>query len=215
MKIVIQLVLWVLIGFLGFKVYDSINSSVQFQEVKQERFAAAVAKLKDIRKAQAAYKTVTGKYAQNYEKLAAFIDTAKFTIKQQRDSSFIRFDKQLKIDRSVDTVVFDILGYESVKDSLFSDIDYRKLDVVEFGEGKTAEVKLSSGIVEKNQILYPVYKAEVSKVDLLKDQKSDYVEQELKVKSLEEINGTHIFVGSLEEINTNGNWPIVYDKVSQ
>ena len=212
MKIVIQLVLWVVIGFLGFKVYDSVNSSVKFQEVKQERFSMAVAKLKQIRKAQGAYKTVTGKYAQNYEKLAQFIDTAKFTIKQQRDSSFVRFDKQLRIDRSVDTVVFDILGYESIKDSLFSSIDYRSFNVIEYGEGKTAEVKLASGVVEKNEILYPVYKAEVAKQDLLADQKPDYVEQELKAKSLEEINGTHIFVGSLDEINTNGNWPIVYDK---
>ncbi len=212
MKIVIQLVLWVVIAFLGYKVYDSVNSSVKFQEIKQERFAEAVSKLKNIRKAQGAYKTVTGKYAQNYEKLAQFIDTAKFTIKQQRDSSFIRFDKQLRIDRSVDTVVFDILGYESIKDSLFSEINYRKFDVVEFGEGKTAEVKLSSGVVEKNEILYPVYKAEIAKKDLLADQNPVYIDQELKAKSLEEINGTDIFVGSLEEINTNGNWPIVYDK---
>jgi len=212
MKIVIQLVLWVAIAFLGYKVYDSVYSSVKFQEVKQERFAIAVEKLKDIRKAQAAYKTVTGKYASDYEKLAKFLDTAKFTIKQQRDSSFIRFDKELRIDRSIDTVVFDILGYESIKDSLFSKTDYRKFDIVEFGEGKSAKIDLTTSVVEKNEILYPVYKAEIAKKELLADQDANYVEQEEKAKSLEEINGTHILVGSLDEVNTNGNWPIVYDK---
>jgi len=212
MKIVIQLVLWVAIGVLGYLVYNSVYSSVKFQEVKQERFAIAVEKLKDIRKAQAAYKTVTGKYASDYEKLAKFLDTAKFTIKQQRDSSFIRFDKELRIDRSIDTVVFDILGYESIKDSLFSKTDYRKFDIVEFGEGKSAKIDLTTSVVEKNEILYPVYKAEIAKKELLADQDANYVEQEEKAKSLEEINGTHILVGSLDEVNTNGNWPIVYDK---
>jgi len=212
MKIVIQLVLWVVIAFLGYKVFDSVYSSVKFQEVKQVRFAEAVKKLKDIRKAQAAYKTVTGKYASDYEKLAQFIDTAKFTITQQRDSSFIRFNKELRIDQSIDTVVHDILGYESIKDSLFSKIDYRKLNVVAFDEGKAADIKLTTSAVEKNEILYPTYKAVIAKKDLLIDQDPTYVEQEEKVKSLEEINGTHIFVGSLEEVNTNGNWPIVYDK---
>jgi len=212
MKIVIQLVLWVVIAFLGYKVYDSVYSSVKFQEVKQERFAEAVKKLKEIRKAQAAYKTVTGKYASDYDKLARFLDTAKFKITQQRDSSFVRFDKELRIDRTIDTVVVDVLGYESIKDSLFSNVDYRNFDAVEYGEGKMAKINLTSSVVVKNEILYPTYLAKVSKKELLADQNAAYVEQEEKVKSLEEINGTEIFVGSLEEVNTNGNWPIVYDK---
>ena len=212
MKIVIQLVLWVVIAFLGYKVYDSVYSSVKFQEIKQERFAEAVKKLKEIRKAQAAYKTVTGKYASDYEKLAQFIDTAKFTIKQQRDSSFVRYDEELRIDRSIDTVVFDILGYESVKDSLFSKVDYRKFNVVDYGDGKTAKIDMTTSVVEKNEILYPTYVAKISKKDLLTDQNPSYVEQEEKAKSLDEVKGPIISVGSLEEVNTEGNWPIVYDK---
>jgi len=213
MKIVIQLVLWVVIAVLGYQIYNSIMSKVKFEEIKQERFAKAVEKLKDLRKAQAAYKTVTGKYASDYEKLAKFIDTAKFTITQQRDSSFVRFDKELRIDRSIDTVVVDILGYESIKDSLFSKTDYRKFDFVAFGEeGQTAKIDLRTSVVEKNDILYPVYKAEIAKKELLADQDSNYVQQEEKAESLEEINGPSISVGSLDEINTNGNWPIVYDK---
>ncbi len=212
MKIVIQLVLWVAIAFLGYKVYDSVYSSVRFQEVKGVRFAKAVNQLKKIRTAQAAYKTVTGKYAGDYEKLAQFIDTAKFTITQQRDSSFIRFNKQLRIDQSIDTLVVDVLGYESIKDSLFSKVDYRQLKNISFGEGQVASIKLETSSVEKNSILYPTYQATVAKRDLLADQAANYIDQEEKLQSLEEINGTHITVGSLGEVNTNGNWPIVYDK---
>ena len=213
MKFVIQLVLWVVIAFLGYKVYDSVYSSVRFQETKTERFATVVNKLKEIRKAQLAHKTVTGKYATSFEGLAQFIDTAKFEITQRRDSSFTRFDKSLRIDKSIDTVVVDVLGYESVKDSLFKNNDsYKNLSLVEVSPEKTAKIKLETDIMIKNEIEYPLFKASIDKVAILDDQPLNYLEEELEANSLDEINGPSIYVGSLDEISTNGNWPLVYDK---
>lgn len=212
MKFVIQLVLWVVIAFLGYKVYDSVYSSVEFQKTKKERFAKAVTKLKDIRKAQLAHKTVTGKFAPSFESLSKFLDTAKFEITQRRDSSFTRYDKSLRIDRSVDTVVVDILGYESVKDSLFKNVDYTKLHMVEVTPEKNAEITMKTDVITKNETDYPVFKAKIAKKAVLFDQPEDYINEEEQANSLEEINGPEISVGSLEEINTNGNWPVVYDK---
>ena len=212
MKFLVQLVLWVVIAFLGYKVYDSVYSSVRFQEVKEQRFAQVVTKLKDIRKAQLAHKTVNGTFASSFENLTKFIDTAKFQITQRRDSSFTRFDKSLRIDRSIDTVVVDILGYESVKDSLFKNSDrYTKLNIVEV-EGQKAAINMETGVITKNETDYPVFKATVNKKDVLFDQDDNYVTEEAQATSLDEINGPNIFVGSLNEINTNGNWPLVYDK---
>ena len=213
MKFLVQLVLWVVIAFLGYKVYDSVYSSVRFQQVKEARFAEVVTKLKDIRKAQLAHKTVNGTFATSFENLTKFIDTAKFQITQRRDSSFTRFDKSLRIDRSIDTVVVDILGYESVKDSLFKNSDrYTKLNEVKVIENKTADIKLETGVITKNEIDYPVFKASVAKKDILFDQDETYITEEEQANSLDEINGPEIYVGSMDEINTNGNWPIVYDK---
>lgn len=210
MRYVIQLVLWVVIAFLGYKVYDSVYSQVDFQKIKKERFTQAISKLKEIRTAQVAHKTVTGKYANSYENLSQFIDTAKFTITQQRDSSFTRYDKALRIDKPVDTVVVDILGYESIKDSLFKGVNYNKLDVIKIGE-KEIKIGMKTSVIERNEILYPVFAAKIAKKDILFDQDENYVEQEDKVESLGEINGDEIKVGSLDEINTNGNWPVSYD----
>ena len=78
-------------------VFNSINGPVKFNQVKKVRYAKAIENLKDIRKAELAYKTVTGKFEKDPAKLIAFIDTAKFTLTQRRDSSFIRFNKILKI----------------------------------------------------------------------------------------------------------------------
>ena len=213
MKFGIQLVLWLVIGFLGYKVYDSVYSKVRFQEVKQERFAEVVSKLKDIRRAQLAHKTVTGTFASSFENLSKFIDTAKFEITQRRDSSFTRFDRSLGIDRSIDTVVVDVLGYEAVKDSLFKNSSrYKTLNQVKINDEKTATIGMETSVINKNDIDYPVFKATIAKKDVLFDQEETYIEEEEEQNSLEEINGTDIYVGSLEEINTNGNWPIVYDK---
>ena len=213
MKFGIQLVLWLVIGFLGYKVYDSVYSKVRFQEVKQERFAEVVSKLKDIRRAQLAHKTVTGTFASSFENLSKFIDTAKFEITQRRDSSFTRFDRSLGIDRSIDTVVVDVLGYEAVKDSLFKNSSrYKTLNQVKINDEKTATIGMETSVINKNDIDYPVFKATITKRDVLFDQDENYIEEEEEQNSLEEINGTDIYVGSLEEINTNGNWPIVYDK---
>ncbi len=213
MKFLVQLVLWVVIAFLGFKVYDSVYSSVRFQEIKEERFAKVVTKLKDIRKAQLAHKTVNGTFASSFENLSKFIDTAKFQITQRRDSSFTRYDKALRIDKSVDTVVVDILGYESVKDSLFKNSDrYNRFNSIAVTDSKTAPITMETGIITKNETDYPVFKATINKRDVLFDQDETYVSEEEKAQSVEEINGDNIFVGSLDEINTNGNWPIVYDK---
>lgn len=213
MKFLVQLVLWVVIAFLGYKVYDSVYSSVRFQQEKEARFAGVVTKLKDIRKSQLAHKTITGTFASSFENLTKFIDTAKFEITQRRDSSFTRFDKGLRIDRSIDTVVVDILGYESVKDSLFKNTDrYTKLNQIQVTPEKSATINMETGVISKNEIDYPVFKASVAKKEILFDQDETYITEEEQANSLDEINGPNIYVGSMDEINTNGNWPIVYDK---
>ena len=65
MKTIIQIVLWVGCIALGYLIYNSVTGPIKFNEVKQERFAKVVAKLKDIRNSQEAYKTVNGRYANN------------------------------------------------------------------------------------------------------------------------------------------------------
>ena len=193
MKYIVQLVLWVVIAFLGYKVYDSVYSSVRFQEIKETRFAEVVTKLKDIRRAQLAHKTVNGNFASSFENLTKFIDTAKFQITQRRDSSFTRYDKALRIDKSVDTVVVDILGFESVKDSLFKNSDrYTKLNQIKVNAEKTAPVVMETGIITKNDIEYPVFKASIEKREILFDQEETYINEEEQAQSVEEINGHYL-----------------------
>ncbi len=209
MKIVIQLVLWVVIGFLGYLVFNSVNGPVKFNKIKKVRYTKAVENLRDIRTAQLAYRTVTGKFEKDPEKLIAFIDTAKFTLTQRRDSSFIRFNKILKIDEPKDTVVIDTLGYASVKDSLFKGGNHLSMMKIPI-EGVDENFEMNAGFINKNDLRIAVFEAKVSKDVLLGDLDKDLLAQEKEVVSVDGVNGKYLSVGSMNEVMTSGNWPRTY-----
>jgi len=74
--------------------------------------------------------------------------------------------------------------------------------------GKKFELK--AGLLDQNGIKIPVFEASVSKKVLLFDQEKNFVDLESEVKSVEGVNGPSLKVGSMDEINTNGNWPKNY-----
>jgi len=212
MKTIIQIVLWVGCIALGYLIYNSITGPINFKEVKQERYAQVIAKLKDIRNSQDAYKTVNGKYANDFNSLISFIDTGKYVITQQRDSSFMEFDKAYGIDLLKEVKIIDTLGFVSVKDSLFKkDSRYKTLmDVPTAANGEKFVMK--SAFVDKSGYRAPVFEAKVDKNVILYDQPKDLMARENSALSVEEVNGPSIRVGSLDEVSTSGNWPPIYDK---
>ena len=217
MKIIIQVLLWAVIAFLGWKLFDAVYGEVKFNKVKIERYQTAITKLRDIRVAELAHKQVTGKYEGDFDKLVRFIDTAEFTITQRRDTTVL--DREQTRVYGVDTykeiVLVDTLGTESVKDSLFGDTDrYKTMMNIPLEGLKEAGVsdkfELQAGAIEKNNAAIPVFEARVSKDVLLFDQKRDYVIKEKQVVSVDGVNGEHLSVGSMEQVNSNGNWPKSY-----
>ena len=58
MKLGIQIVLWIASIFFTYKIYDSINGPIKFKQVKNERYAKVINRLKDIRTAQIAHRDV-------------------------------------------------------------------------------------------------------------------------------------------------------------
>ncbi|MFX0557700.1 hypothetical protein ACOCEA_12945 [Maribacter sp. CXY002] len=212
MKTIIQIVLWIACIGLGYLIYNSVTGPIEFKKVKEERFAQVVAKLKDIRNSQEAYKTVNGKYANDFPSLIKFIDTGKYVITQQRDSSFMEFDKAYGIDLLKEVKIIDTLGFVSVRDSLFkSDNRYKDLAVVPTAPGGE-KFTMKSAIIEKSGYKAPVFEAKVDKSIILYDQPKDLLARENAQMSVEEVNGSEITVGSLDEVSTSGNWPPIYDK---
>lgn len=212
MKIVIQIVLWIVCIGLGYLIYQSVTGPIRFNEVKQERFSQVIEKMKDIRSAQEAYKTVNRKYAKDFNSLIKFIDTANYTITQQRDSSFMEYDETYQIDMLKEVKLIDTLGMVSVKDSLFGeDGRYKNLAKVPTAQND-AEFKMEANIINKSGFRAPVFEVKVEKKIVLYDQPKVLLDKENSEIGVDEVNGNWITVGSLSEVSTSGNWPPVYDK---
>nr|WP_240751482.1 hypothetical protein [Allomuricauda onchidii] len=201
--------------FLGYKIYQSINAPIEFNKVRKERFSQVITKLKDIRDSQEAYKTVNGRFANNFKSLIQFVDTGSYTITQQKDSSFMRYNKVYQIDLQVDTVVVDTLGFVKVKDSLFKNDDrYKSMMDVPYAQGGE-KFEMKADIIDKSGYRAPVFEAKVKKDVVLYDQPNDLRIRENAHQSVEEVNGNEIKVGSLTDVSTNGNWPPIYDRKDQ
>ena len=210
-KPVLNIALWLLIGFLGYQTYMSIYEPIQFNKLKNKRYKTVISSLIDIRDSQLAHRQVIGKFANDFDHLIKFIDTAKYTLTQRRDSSIIDevLTKTYGVDTFKDIVIIDTLGYVPVKDSLFKTSDrYKSMMNVPNAEGE--KFKLKAGFIEQNNINIPVFEASVKKNVILADQNKDLVMQENQVVSVDGVNGDVLKVGSMDEVNTTGNWPKTY-----
>jgi len=211
MKTGIQAFLWLLCIFFSYKIYDSINKPINFNEVKYNRYYDVIDRLKEIRTAQIAYKDVNGVYSNNFDSLVNFIDNGIFTLIEKRDSSYLEYDRIYRIDMLKEVVVVDTLGFVSVKDSLFKNNttykDIKKIPV----KGIDTVFQIDAKIIMINDYKAPVFQVKVSKNIVLFDQDEDLLKLENETISIDGVNGSEIVLGSLNEVSTNGNWPKVFD----
>jgi hypothetical protein len=212
LKPVLNVALWVLIGFLGYQTYMSIYEPIQFNKLKKKRYALVIESLKDIQFSQLAHRQVTGKFAKNFDDLVKFVDTAEFTITQRRDSSIIdeALTKLYQVDTYKDILIIDTLGFVPVKDSLFKTSErYKKMMSIPVGK-EGAQFKMNAGFIEQNKINIPVFEVIATKDVILYDQNKDLLNQEKQVVSVDGVNGDALKVGSMDEVKTTGNWPKTY-----
>ena len=210
-KPVINILLWVLIFYLGYITFMSVYREIQFNQLKDKRYAVVIERLKDVRDTQIVYEEVNNEYAKDFESLIKFVDTAMVPITQRRDT-LVLDEERTRAFGGVETfktiVLTDTLSYYSVKDSLFNGLDRYK-NLMNVGVGKPgAKFKLEAGKIEN----IPVFEASVDKEVILYDQAQYLIEKEKQVVSVDAVNGPTLKVGSMEEVNTNGNWPKNYAK---
>ncbi|MFT4942602.1 MAG: hypothetical protein ACJAYD_001144 [Patiriisocius sp.] len=220
MKLILQLVLWVVIIFLGWKLYSSILGPVEFNKKRDARYAKVITNLKDVRAAQLAHKEIVGTFSGNFDSLVRFLDTAQFANVQRRDTSYAdeKKNKAYGLDAKtggyiLEVVLLDTLGFTPVRDSIFGGTDRYKtmMNLPLEAEGVSGTVELKVGEIVKNRNTYSAFEAKVSKKIVLKGLDKDLINQEQQVVSVEGVNGAYISVGSLNEIDTSGNWPKIYD----
>ena len=212
MKLGIQVALWILSIFFAYKVYDSISGPIKFNQVKNERFALVINRLKDIRTAQIAHKDVKGQFSNNFDSLVKFVDEGIFTLIEKRDSSYLEYDRTYRIDMLKEVIVVDTLGFVPVRDSLFKNNNsYKKMAYLPIDGLEDSTFHIKAEIINKNGYMVPVFEVKISKNILLYDQNEDLVKQENETVSVDGVNGPEIILGSLSKVSTNGNWPTIFD----
>jgi len=219
MKLVLQLLLWLVIIFLGWKLYKSVIGPVEFNKIKDARYAKVIKNLKDIRAAELAHKEVTGKFTGSFDSLVRFIDTAEFANIERRDTSYADVAKNRAFGIAegyyIEDIIIDTLDFTPVRDSLFQGTDRYKQMMNVPVEGADAKFELTASTIEKSGTVYSVFESKVSKDIVLHGLDSDLLSQEKQVISVEGVNGPTIKVGSLTEVNTSGNWPKIYDSAKE
>lgn len=81
-RTIFNALMFLLILFLGYVLYTQIQEPIAFQATKEEREKAVIGQLVQIRKAQEAYRGVTGKFAPSFSALVDTLKTGKFVVVQ-------------------------------------------------------------------------------------------------------------------------------------
>lgn len=110
MKIVINLVLVLLIGLLGYMLYNSIKEPIAFQAQKEMRKATMVKKMSQIRKSQELFKDVTGYFANDFDTLAMVLKNDSIAVETIIGDP----DDLANMDKIIRTVTM-YSAYDSIK----------------------------------------------------------------------------------------------------
>lgn len=206
MKKVLQAALLLAIVVLGYFLYQSIATPIQYEEEQVRRYAKVVQRLQTIRTAEVAFRTEYGRFTGSFDTLLTFIKNGHFNVEKRIGSA----------DDSI-AVAKGTLKRETVKvkvlDSLFkgnlSLVD--SLPYVPFGGGAKFELGASE-LMTASQVPVKVFEAKVADSIIFKSfvAENDRLKQILvnkiyEKKKLDKYPG--LKVGSLiEATNNSGNW---------
>ena len=204
---IISLLLLFVAGYLGYMIYDGVVGNIKFHKEKKIRYAKVIKKLKVIREAELAYKEVKGVYSKDFNQLVHFIDTDSFPQLETREMS--KTIEERGVSKTVEYKVTDTIGFSRVIDR-FKNKDYKTMMNVPDTDVK---FELATGFVTKgvSEIKTSVFEAKVDKKIVLEGMNKNLISQEVRVAGIDEVRGSYISVGNLEDVKDSGNWPPEYD----
>ena len=209
MKTLIQIALIALALFITFLLYRSIQSPIEFEKARKERYDVTIAKLKEIRKAQLAYKDIKGKFTGDWDSLITFVKTDSLKLVKKygmlTDSMLEAGLTEAKALKQ-GLIIRDTLKI-SVLDSLFGkSYPIEKLKYVPVPD-TIAEFQLGATVIKTGSgINVPLFEARAHNNVVLRGLDRQLV---INLNDTRRTNGKYpgLKVGSLTETNNNaGNW---------
>lgn len=194
MRLVINLVLLAIIGFLLYAVVGTIREPILFKSEKERRERVVVEKLRKIRTAQEAYRDITGEFAPNFDTLSYVLENGQFKVVQVfGDPDDPNFQGE---------ITYDTL-YVAARDTMLKTLgvaDFHELARVPFGEG--AEFEINAEIIDYQKSKVPVVEVGVQRkvfMGRFGDPKFRRFDQRFDPESL-------LKFGNMFSPNLSGNW---------
>ncbi|MBO7567743.1 MAG: hypothetical protein J6T60_11700 [Bacteroidales bacterium] len=210
MKIVIHVVLVAVIALLAYLLWDSIMQPIRFQKKAEWRYGLTVQKLKDIRDAQVAYKSVYGAYTGSFDSLENFVQNGQLRIVKAigniPDSFYDKYPRKLAETKAIeagivkrDTVV--VSCYDSLCKGKYKVSELRLVPIVNIPFQMAADT-----IETSSKAKISVFEAKTPNDDYLKGlDRQEIVNLNDEANTIGKYPG--LKVGSLVEFNNNaGNW---------
>lgn len=209
MKTVFQILLIIAAVALSYFIYDSIQRPIDFRKAKDARYEATVAKLKDIRKAQLAYKDVYGQFSGSWDTLIHFVSTDSVrNVKAIGEITDSMIEAKISEKKAIEMglIIRDTVRV-SVLDALFGgNYDANSLRYVPV-PGEPTEFHLGQTVITTGSgIKVPVFEAKVHNNIVLRGlNKQEIINMNAQRRTNEKYPGLR--VGSLLEATNNaGNW---------
>lgn len=193
---VISIVLAVVIIFLFYLNYQTIQEPIEFKREKDKRETIVVKKLIDIRTSQTIYRRMVGSYANNFDSLIAFLKVVEIpVVKMIPDPEDTTFTKTIN----------DTIGYIKVADSLFSRKAYSlsQLALIPFSSGEIFEI--DSDTIERGGVEVHVFEVLAPYTAYLHGMDKQTIINLIAAKEdIERYAGLRL--GSMTEPSIDGNW---------
>jgi hypothetical protein len=203
MKTITQIILGVVIILLGYLLVDSIMKPINFNRVKKKRYEATIERLKDIRKAQVAFKSRYDRYTSSFDTLIDFVKNDSFKVVRAIGVVPDTLTEKQALAKG-------IITRDTTKVSVFDSLFFAgyPLDSLRYVPYVApAQFKMGAGVIQtKSKVKVNVFEAAVHNNMLLKG-----LDEQLIInlnKEREDITGfPGLKVGSLEQATNNaGNW---------
>lgn len=223
-KIVIEVVLFVIIVGLVYAIYSSIMEPVNFEKQRTYRESVAIQRLKDIRTLQVAFMAEKGHYAATVDSLKSFYENedmvVTLSIGSPDDSAAVAHTEELrKANRRITNeqlyerylagdrnLVFSIDNKIPVRDTLFKGRTDFSIDSLKYIPFSGDTLIIASTVKTVSGVPVPLFEAKMPYKSLLKG-----LDNQLRINLDDERRTQNRYeglqVGSINAPNNNaGNW---------
>jgi len=195
-RYIVQVILLGLIVVLVYFIYTGVMKPINFDKEKDARYEKVIQKLKDIRTAEVAFRSIYGKYTGSFDSLIHFVKTDSFPVEYAEGS----LDDSLAVAMGL---VIRETYYVPVVDSIFpKGYPVDSLPYVPGANGVKFDLKAGS-IETASKVVVQVFEASVLNFDILNG-----LDRQLIINLNDKMKAfPGLRVGNVEEANNNaGNW---------